>query len=427
MNNTSKVVFAVIFTAVVMGICTLWSDAVSPVVGTQLAIQNVNGGNEDWQAMNLFTQNKHWIKLILLAIWAGVMAVLFIPKKSINMSAPSCMLILLSLMLGTGCMRPYEKPEYKEIGSAQTAFVIPLEGDTKGQAKFDSAAYLEAHKVATKRIQIPHRWNQEGRIPADGSWINTVNIIVVDRSPITREFKGDDTGKTKGKDNAIWVESADSVGFSMGWTVTAYIKEEDASQFLYMYPSGSLAGVIDTEIRARIQQSSANVAASYKLDTLRDKKGEIVKAVQEDAIPFFAKRGITITTVGMFGGMTYENPKIQDAIDQTFISQQEKVNAKAFLDAQNDKNARIQSEASALAEAARLKAKGEADGIEFVNTALAKANNNPQLIQLRSIEVEMKRATTWNGILPETLVGDSGNVWMGVNPMKDKSEAPIKK
>jgi len=190
-----------------------------------------------------------------------------------------------------------------------------------------------------------------------------------------------------------------------------------------------LATVLDSEIRACFQQVAALVAAKYKLDELRDKKTEIANAVKEDITSFFKTRGITITTIGMFGGMTYENKKIQEAIDQTFISQQEKVNAKAMLDAQADKNTRITSEADALAEAARKKAKGEADGnlskaqaeakgIEAVNEAIAKANNNPMLIQLKAIEVEKARVAVWKGEYPATVVGSDAKTWVGLGAVQ---------
>ena len=127
----------------------------------------------------------------------------------------------------------------------------------------------------------------------------------------------------------------------------------------------------------------------------------------------------------MVGGMTYENTKIQDAIDQTVITQQEKVNSKSMLDAQADKNLRIESEAKALAEAARTKAKGEADGalmrakaeaegVLAVSQAIAAANSNPQLVALKQIEVEKIRAEKWNGSYPSTVVGSGSNTWVGL-------------
>jgi hypothetical protein len=425
------------------GICwfvsRLLTDAVVPVTNTQLAVANVNGGNVEWQALNMFSSHNGLLSAGIFVMWALFSLIVF--KKEIikmikSMKNSLMLFVLCTMVLGSfGCIKPYDKPEYVEIGSSETAFVIPLEGDTKSQAKFDSAAFLETKKVSAKRIQIAHRWNQTGRWETDGQYISTVKVIRVDRSPVTRVWQ---TDGNKGKDQAIWIESADSVGFSMGWSCTAYIKEEDASNFLYMYPSGSLAAVMDQEIRARIQQVSSRVAAMYKLDDLRGKKNELADSVKEDITKFFISRGITITTIGMVGGMTYENPKIQDAIDLTVVSQQEKVNAKAMLDAQEDKNTRIKSEALALAEAARMKAKGEADGqlmkaqaeasgVQAVSKAIADANSNPQLVSLKQIEVDKIRAEKWNGQYPDTIVGAGSNTWVGLGSSSSTTQQILSK
>lgn len=333
-----------------------------------------------------------------------------------------------------GCMKPYDKPEYVEVKSSETAFVIPLEDNVEKQVKFDSAKYLEGRKVSGKRIPITHRWNRTGRWETNGAWIPTVKVVLVNRSPETRTWE---TNDPKQRGNAIWVESADSIGFSMGWNCTAYIKEEDCSQFLYMYPSGSLASVMDSEVRAMIQQETALFSAKYPLDVLRTKKNELAESVKSFVVAFFEKRGITITTIGMCGGMTYENPEIQKKIDETFVIQQEKVNASSMLAAQEDKNKRIKSEAEAVATAAVSKAKGEADGklllakteadgklmlaeteakgIRLVSQAITEANNNPQLVQLKQIEVDKVRAEKWTGHYPTTIIGSGANTWVGLN------------
>ena len=136
----------------------------------------------------------------------------------------------------TGCVKPYDKPEFVEIDTSETGFLIPLEGDATQQAKFQSEDYLKQRKVATKRVQITHRWSQEGRLPGDGRWIPTVRLVKVNRSPVTREWATAQTTAANGaiqrSDNAIWIESGDSVGFSMGFTCTAFIPEDDAARFL---------------------------------------------------------------------------------------------------------------------------------------------------------------------------------------------------
>jgi len=168
-------------------------------------------------------------------------------------------------------------------------------------------------------------------------------------------------------------------------------------------------------VRGRIQQVAAEIAAKYPLDVLRAKKQEISDAVKRDITEFFAQRGVVITTIGMFGGMTYENGEIQKAIDNTVIAQQLKVVNEAKWEAQQRENDRVTLEANAIAERARRIAAGEADAkkigvaaeaqaIRDVNKALAEAPQNPLLYQLRSLEVERARVERWNGQYPGYLL-----------------------
>jgi regulator of protease activity HflC (stomatin/prohibitin superfamily) len=316
---------------------------------------------------------------------------------------------VLSTITLSGCVKSYDTPEYVEVDTAETAFVVSLEGDSANQAKFQSEKMLEQMKVADKRIQITHRWNQTGRMDSDGAWIPNVRVIKVNRSPITREWTADAKGGTSPKDQAIWVESQDSVGFSMGFTATGYVKEEDAAMFLYWYPAtdkdgvASLASVMDTEVRARVQQAVSSVAAKYPLDILRAKKQEMTDTAREDVVEFFKTRGITITTVASFGGMTYENPKIQDAIDQVFIAQQQKdVNLAAF-EAQQKANEKITLAAEATATAKVTEAQGEAKALLAKAQAAKEAGS--ALFELRQLEIDQARVEKWDGHYPMYLFG----------------------
>jgi len=320
------------------------------------------------------------------------------------------MLGLVAVMLG-GCRKPPMLEKFKEVKNNETAFVLSLEGDMSNQGKMKSLEQLQKAKVAVKRINIPLRYQKTGRWWYQAKLIPTVMIITVDRTPMTREWiAAEDKGSNR-KDDAIWIESSDSVTFSTGFTVTAMIEEENSALFLYKYTNSSLANVMDKEIRARIQARSAEVATKYNMDELREKKMEIIEAVKADIIPYFADRGVTITTLGMFGGFNYENPDIQQSIDKVFITQQEKENAKAMLEAQTDKNARIKLEATAFADAEIEKAKGKAQAIEIeakaeagaitaVAEAAEKAKSNPVFVTLKNIAVEEQRIEKWNGQYP---------------------------
>jgi regulator of protease activity HflC (stomatin/prohibitin superfamily) len=116
----------------------------------------------------------------------------------------------------------------------------------------------------------------------------------------------------------------------------------------------------------------------------------------------------------MFGGMTYENPAIQQAIDSVFIAQQDKEKSAAALAAQRDINAKSDSAAQqekanvitlakANAEGAKIKAEGEADAIKSVADAAKDAASNPTFLELRKLEIEAARYAKWNGQLPQTV------------------------
>ena len=437
---------------------TIWLSARQPEISRALALQQLNGGGETARHLREFESLKDGLHMLVGGLTALAAIACFSTqlRRSLanawqhlshtNVQAMAALLWPASLLLlSSGCVRQYDRPEYVEVDTSETGFLIPLEGDTTEQVKFQSEDYLKQHKVATKRVQITHRWSQEGRWPTDGKWISLVRLVKVNRSPVTREWMTLQTTSSSGAvqraDKAIWIESGDSVGFSMGFTCTAFIPEEEASKFLYWYPSGSLADVMDKEVRARIQQSAGEVAAKYSLDNLRSRKQEISDAVKIDVTNFFATRGVTITTVGMFGGMTYENPEIQKAIDQTFIAQQLKVVSEAKFEAQKKENERMELEAEGIAEKSRREAQGladarktaaagEAEAIRVINNAALQAQQNPLLLQLKTLEVEKTRIEKWDGRYPQMWLGGNGNGGLNTSllfqvPSVAKPEAPV--
>jgi hypothetical protein len=418
--------------ALIWGLELWWLAAQQPELSNTMAIQQMAGDENTANKMRLFDAAKNCVPLTAWMASTLLTLVFFakpvhrqIEKIWTGRTARSAGVAILFMILPfvTGCVKSYDRPEYVEIDTSETGFLIPLEGDASQQARFQSEDYLKQRKIATKRVQILHRWSQEGRTPNDGRWIPVVRLVKVNRSPVTREWASEQAASNgqqshQRRDGAIWIESADSVGFSMGFTCTAFISEEDAARFLYWYPSGSLATVMDTEVRGRIQQVAAEVAAKYPLDTLRARKQEIADAVKKDLTIFFTARGVAITTVGMFGGMTYENPEIQHAIDQTFIAQQLKTVALAKFEAQQKENERMELEANGIAEKARREASGladarktaaagEAEAIRNVNKALLEAQQNPMLLQFKMIELEKSRVERWDGKYPVYYLGMS--------------------
>ena len=412
--------FLILLTALAVLIAVRYATDVwvQPALVTHASMEAVNGGAVEFAVARGLSAAFNALEFVL---GLGTLSCVILLARSVadTLARKGWSLVLIAtagLSVSLSSCKPYEVPEYVQVRNNETAFVIPLE-DAKekrdAQMKFNSEEFLDQAKVMTKRILVPHRWEQQGRAYWDGVWIPTVVVLKVDRSPVTREWTSSSSA-SKGTDKAIWIESADSVGFSMGVTCTAFIQEQDSAKFLYMYPSGSLESMMVTEIRARIQKVAAEQAAKYPLDQLRDRKAEIMTALETDVVPFFAKRGISITTIGMFGGMTYENPKIQASIDEVFVAQQLKNVALAQFEAQEKTNERTLLAAKADAEQLTMKAtaegqrksleaEGEAKAIQVVNLALA--NTNPMFIQLRTLDAQQKQIERWDGRFPSTFFG----------------------
>lgn len=356
------------------------------------------------------------------------------------------LLSLTCVLALAGCYKPYHEPVLVDIETNEVPFLINLEEETDATSQdsipdSERQAYLRQHLVQSRRIEIAHRWKDtghnrtQGLFGWDGQWIPTQRLILVDTSPEVAEWTtGTDTGTSR-RNEGIWVESSDSVGFSTGITVTARIEShEDAVLFLGNYPPKSqrdvlsadgrtaimhvsvtnLRDIMDNEVRTRVQSIFAEQAAQYTMDELREKKREIMDAVKEDVIPFFAEHGITITNIGQFGGFTYENPAIQEAIDSVFEAQQDEEVAKAEAKAAQERRLALQlqgeGEAARILEAKR----GEAEGIMLVADATAHEldvlKDNPEAyLALKQLELEVRRLETWDGHYPTYLfqTGDS--------------------
>lgn len=279
----------------------------------------------------------------------------------------------------TGCRKPYDKPEFVTIEASQTAFLIPLVGDTKDQASFKSEELLTKAMVATKEIQIPHRWVQTERHSWNGKWKPSAKLIVVERTPETREWSAEKDKGTSAKNQAISAESRESIGFSVGMNCSAQIySEDDAAKFLYSYNNKSLKDIMDTEIRSRVESDFVEQCAKYSLTDLLENKENIMRAVRDDVTTYFEGKGITITVLGMKDGVTYDDATIQESINEKFSSQQKLVTQ------QND-NKVVISKAEADAKAKILAAEAEAKSNKLIADSISQ-----DLINMKIAEARLK-------------------------------------
>lgn len=312
------------------------------------------------------------------------------------------LIILAVMVLGcfTGCRRPYDVPEFQKITASQTAFLIPLVGDSSNQNVFESEELLLANKVATKEVQIPHRWIQTGRRVWQGYWTPTVTLIIVERQPVSRSW---DSGNTAAEsaNKAIFAETSDGIGIYVGMNCTAMIEEKDAAKFLYRYNNKPLSEIIDEDIRKKVEDEFNSAVSIYPSTELHANKATIIDQVKTKVTEFFSNYGITITVLGIKEGFSFENPEIQEAIDAKFASEQDLV-------IQQNKNEANLAKAEAEAEAAIIAARAEAEAL--LVKAEAEAEANKKLAEsITDKLIDKTYADNWDGKLP-TVIGEGTSI-----------------
>lgn len=308
------------------------------------------------------------------------------------------LMVIMTCTMFTGCRKPYDTPEFVTIEASQTAFLIPLVGDTSEQGSFESEEMLQEAKVATKEIQIPHRWVQTGRKHWMGEWRASATLIVVERKPVSRSWESGDSAATS-SNKAIFGETSDGIGIYVGMNCTAMIEEVDAVKFLYRYNNTPLETIIDTDIKKMVEDEFNMQCALYTSTDLLSHKADIMQAVKSNVTSYFKEYGITITVLGLKEGISYENPAIQAAIDQKFASEQKVV-------IQENENEAALAKAEAEAEALLIKTEAEGEAMKLL--AADKAEAYRLMGQYLTDELLQKMFyDTWDGKLP-TVYGADG-------------------
>lgn len=331
---------------------------------------------------------------------------------------------ILFLLLLVGC-RPYLKDELFTIEPNETAFVFDLDDNTPnaGNVKFDSLEYLKSKVVASKRITVPTRHYQTGRNFWDVKVIPTMSVIKVNRAPVNVE------------NLKINVESKDSIGLNFLFDITAKIKEEDAALFLYEYKGDTLEKALKQEVATKLLYLVGREFGKFDANEARLNKNKALDIIFPELNKFFAIKGITVDTIAIDGGIGYDDPKIQEAIDAKFrtiaqkdsfdvqkelnekmaLSEREiaEKNSKATRDRLKVENdAKIQRDDAEIA-AINKRKKDAADAARYEAEQFAKvseANVKKMEMEIEKIKAEamMEYAKKSTGAVPQTVIVSDG-------------------
>jgi hypothetical protein len=294
----------------------------------------------------------------------------------------------------------------------ETAFAIPLEGDTVGgQMKFESVSYLNSKKVQNKQIEIPVRDRSIGRWPGEFEWIATMRVIRVDRSLVTREWNTSGKDATQ-KNAAIAVESKESINFHVGINITALITEEDASTYLYWHNTKTLAEVIDTNIKGFVQGVLAREFGALTLEESKVQKNRVFAQADTETKEHFKKYGITVLNIGNAGGLEYDDQSIQASINRTQTAQMDVQVAEQQRLAQAKRNETNVAKAIADRQAAMEFAKAKDAQVARLELDIKMVEASAKKTQA---DASLVAAGRWTGSLPSQVLPASSGLLFGLD------------
>lgn len=288
-------------------------------------------------------------------------------------------LLFAMAVMFTGCVRPYDKPEYVEIGPNETAFVIPMFTDdnvkTEDQVHLnENVEFYQKNMVSSKLIQIPHKWIKTGRFARSGYYKGTVRVITVDLTPRSGNWLANDA-------NAIKVETAASQGITIPMSYTIRIKPEDAALYLSYYKAVDFQSVIDTQINRFFAQEAGKSFHNVEYKDVAKQRDIILGDAVEKTKAHFKAQGITIDQLAIVDGLVYDDKSLQTNIDE-----QAKIQAQIVLEEQKA-NLITKQKANKIAEA----------NIE-ADVARAKAS---------TLDIELKRARAMQEIENTKLIAQA--------------------
>lgn len=312
--------------------------------------------------------------------------------------------------------KPYRVDPLEKVQPNETAFLIPLEDGTENQQKLESVEFLKNQQVAAKQIVVPQRYRQLGRMYWSGEWIPTMRVMRVDRTPVTRSWTSSpmETTRTETLNNSnrvFGVESKDSIGFAVGVNISAHIEESDAPIFLYYYRENNLAEIMDQNVREKVHTALSREFARLTLEESKVEKVQITDNVANEVTEHFKKYGITITSIGLAEGLEFEQPEIQQAINQAYVAEMQVKRRAQEVEEQREVNKRLLEEANGKAAAELKRAEGEKAAAE-VFASSAEIREKVVALEVKKLDAETRNK--WDGKLPTTSLGRESGTFLNL-------------
>lgn len=266
------------------------------------------------------------------------------------------------LFMFSSCLfiKPYDKPEYVEIGTNETAFLINQFGEDGDQTKINASQDYKT--VNSKLTRINHHWKKTGRLPGTGEYIAAEIVIAVSNSPVTGTWKDD-----------IKVETRGSQGFTVPMKYGIRVKPENSEKFLRNFPANlqvkgsdgkllskkmtSVESIADIQFKNQVAAELSKEFHKYEYKDVLPNRDVIIDAAVERVTEWATELGITIDNLAVFEGLIPDDTTLQDSMNEQAKLAAQVETEKKRQDAEKQKK---QNEIELLAlEKERIKAETE--------------------------------------------------------------------
>ena len=341
---------ATVAALIVWGYVNFLMSVGAPLVTGRMAAQQFANSDAAYirsqYGINLFSWLGGVTTLALLVViallwWAPL-------RRRAGSGGPRMVAVPLFAVLGIGLAAApaqayYDKNNYTEVYFIlpnESAFFIPDVGaNQKTQAAFGSEEYLRNNKIAAKRFEVPHQ-----KLSGTGFWsdfyVPTGRLIIVDRTPYSREWVDSPERGTSRKKQGFPCQSKEGLNVTVGISIGASVTEENSPRFLYRFgvrpPPGdrskpeiiftsvyygrSLAEVMDGVVRNKVQSLVCDEFTARSLDQANAEALAIRQKAEDSVRKYLESVGITLDFMGWADTFTFD-PDVQKAIDDRYAAE----------------------------------------------------------------------------------------------------------
>lgn len=346
-----RIVFSILL-LLLAGVLSLIIDAPATLALGQVAGRQFDASDASYLAIQgIFSGYRLIRTIIAVLLLAALISIWYRPLRDLFERGLNILLVvgLSASLIATAWPQPalayYADTDYTEnyfILPNESAFFIPDVGDNKSnQASFGSEAYLSEKKIAAKRFEIPHT-----KLANSGFWNNKYvpagRLIVVDRTPVSREWVKQPHRGTDKSDQSFPCQSSEGLDITVGVAIGASVYEESAAKFLFRFgvnpPTGdrndpnvvftsvyrgkSLAEVMDGPVRSRVQSLVCDEMTARSLDDNNRQAAKIMESIQKKVGDYMTSVGITLDFIGWADTFNFDK-EVQDAMNRRYVASQD--------------------------------------------------------------------------------------------------------